>query len=143
MYAGVMGILRERGVVRSANGPVADYAEGLVARALSLTPLPRSTKGCDALDAHGKRYEIKSRRVTKQNKSSQLSFIRNLDACHFDYLVGVLFDEDFAVRRACVIPHSVSLAVARYNQHVNGSILHLRPTLWERAEVRDVTDGGA
>jgi hypothetical protein len=107
-YAKIMDQLRERGVVRSSNNPVADYCESLVARALKLRPSPRSNKGCDAIDeSNGKKYEIKGRRITKHNPSTQLSVIRDLDFCHFDYLVGVLFDEDFVVTRACRIPYEV------------------------------------
>jgi len=38
-----------------------------------------------------------------------MSVIRQLDARRFDFLVGVLFEEDFSVRRACVVPHNVVL----------------------------------
>ncbi len=140
-YADIMKQLRERKVVRSANNPVADYCEGLVVRALKLKPLPRSNKGCDAEDeSSGKKYEIKGRRVTKQNPSTQLSVIRDLDSCHFDYLVGVLFDDDFVVTRACCIPYDVVKdAAGDRRDYVNGWILHLRPSLWARSGVLDIT----
>ena len=61
------------------------------------------------MDSNGRRYEIKGRRITRHNSSTQMSVIRQLDACRFDFLVGVLFEEDFSVRRACVVPHNVVL----------------------------------
>jgi len=140
-YAKIMEQLRERGVVRSSNNPVADYCESLVARALRLEPSKQSTKGCDAVDkADGKRYEIKGRRITKHSPSTQLSVIRDLDSFHFDYLVGVLFDEQFSVTHAHRIPYQVVRDTAGdRRQHVNGWIIHLRPSLWLCPGVLDIT----
>jgi hypothetical protein len=139
-FSEVLERLRERGVVRSSNNPVADYCEALVARALKLERLGRSNKGCDAVDpVSKKRYEIKGRRITKHNSSTQLSVIRALDHRHFDYLVGVLFDENFTVTHAHCIPFEVVESSADYREGVNGWIIHLRPSLWENSEVSDIT----
>jgi len=140
LFAKVLEQLREREVVRSGNNPVADYSESLVVRALKLRRLGGSNKGCDAVDdANDKRYEIKGRRITKYNPSTQLSVIRELDSCHFNYLVGVLFDEDFTVSRACCVPWEVVRECAVHRNHVNGWIMHLTPSVWERSGVRDIT----
>lgn len=91
-YGDITQELRRREVVRSSNNPVADYCECLVVRALGLKRLDRSNKGCDAInESDNTRYEIKGRRITKSNPSTQLSVIRDLDSRHFDYLAGVLF----------------------------------------------------
>jgi hypothetical protein len=140
LFAKVLEELRRREVVRSGNNPVADYSESLVVSALKLRQLGGSNKGCDAVDdTNGKRYEIKGRRITEHNPSTQLSVIRQLDSCHFDYLVGVLFDEDFTVSRACSVPWEVVRECAVYRDHVNGWIMHLTPSVWERPGVRDIT----
>jgi hypothetical protein len=139
LFGEVLCELRARKVVRSTNNPVADYAEGLVAKALGLELLAGSTTGCDATDALGKRYEIKGRRLTEHNPSTQLSVVRGLDKCHFDFLAGVLFNEDFSIQRACLIPHAVVLRKAKYRQHVNGWILFLRSGLWDEPGVADIT----
>jgi hypothetical protein len=132
--------LRDREVVRSGNNPVADYCESLVVRALNLKRLDGSNKGCDAVDdSNGKHYEIKGRRITKHNSSTQLSVIRDLDSCHFDYLIGVLFDDNFTVTRACCVPREVVQHCATHRKHVNGWIMHLRPSVWELTGVRDIT----
>ena len=60
-YAQTIDELFNRGIVRSANSPVSDYAEHLVCNALSLEAAPPSTKGFDATDNKGIRYEIKAR----------------------------------------------------------------------------------
>ena len=54
--------LGRRGLTRSKNNPVADYAEHLVCKAFSLRSAENSTKGYDAVDDDGKKYEIKARR---------------------------------------------------------------------------------
>lgn len=140
LFARVLDQLRERGVIRSSNNPVADYAEGLVASALGLKLVPNSTTGYDAEDPQGNRYEIKGRRWTKHNRSTQLSVIRGLDLNHFSFLVGVLFNDDFSVERSCVIPRDVVLKVAVHRKHVNGWIIQLRPELMRASGVRDITD---
>jgi hypothetical protein len=78
MYGRVLDILRLRGITRSTNNPVADYAEGLCARALNLKLADKSTAGYDATDPTGYKIEIKARRITKENGSRQLSAIRGI-----------------------------------------------------------------
>jgi hypothetical protein len=132
--------LRQRDVVRSGNNPVGDYCESLVVRALKLRRLERSNKGCDAIDdSENKNYEIKGRRLTEDNPSTQLSVIRDLDLCHFDYLVGVLLDEDFTVSYGCCIPRKVVKDYAPHRDYVNGRIIHLSPALRRDPRVRDIT----
>ena len=104
LYARTIEELRRRGVTRSGNNPVSDYAEYLCARALKLTLVAKSTKGYDALDASGARYEIKGRRITPHSASRQLGVLRELDEKPFDYLAAVLFREDFQVWKACLLP---------------------------------------
>lgn len=139
LFSNIMAELRQRNFVRSSNNPVADYAEFLVARGLGLTLVDPSTTGYDAKDSQGQRYEIKARRVTKQNPSRQLSAIRGLDKQHFDFLAGVLFNEDFTVARACLIPFAAIGEESTHRKHVNAHIMHLRDSLWMRPDVRDIS----
>ncbi|WP_311957757.1 hypothetical protein [Halomonas garicola] len=105
LYASVLRVLKNRGVTRSTNNPVADYAEKLVAEGLNLDLVTKSNAGFDALDsASGARYEVKARRLTPENGSTQLSAIRNLDSAPFDFLVGVIFNEDFSLAYAAMLP---------------------------------------
>ena len=62
-----------------------------------------------------------------------------LEEKHFDYLLVVLFDADFAVQRAALIPHRLVRELAVYRRHVNAHIVMLRDALWKRPEVEDVT----
>ena len=140
LFSGVLTELRRREVIRSSNNPVADYSERLVASALSLKLETKSTTGFDGVDSRGRKYEIKGRRLTSHNPSTQLSAIRGLDQAHFDFLAGVLFAEDFSVKRACLIPRAVVQRVAKYRRHVNAWILLLQPGLWKERGVRDISD---
>jgi len=139
LYADVLDALRERGVMRTRNNPVADYAEWLVSRRLVLSLASSSRAGYDARASDGTRYQIKSRRLDPPNASRQLSVIRNLHTAEFDYLVGVLFDRDFSVREAYVIPHSIIGDHASFSQHVNGHRLTLRGDVLEDPQVQDIT----
>jgi hypothetical protein len=138
-YAQLMRELRTRGIVRSSNNPVADYAENLVSTKLGLTLQVKSAKGYDAIDSGGRRYQIKARRRTPENQSTQLSQLRGLGEKPFDFLVGVLFHADFSVEFAAVIPHAVVLEASGYSDHTHAHIFHLRPTIASEIGVRDVT----
>jgi len=141
-YSQILRELKSRQVARSANNPVGDLAETLFIRAFRLALVKGSNKGYDAYDPKDKensRYQIKGRRIAADNPSRQLSQIRDLQNDHFDYLVGVLFDEDFRLIRACVIPIATVRLLAKKQDWVNAWRLELRDGLWKRPEVRDVT----
>lgn len=138
-YCSVLEILRERNVIRSSNNPVADYTEHLICEALTLTLAPKSTTGFDAHDEQNRKYEIKGRRITRHSKSRQLSAIRGLNEGHFSFLAGVVFNEDFTILKACLVPHAVVSELATYREHVNAWIFHLRDSVWEIPSVVDIT----
>ena len=140
LYTELMTELRSRGVVRTSNGPGADVAEGLVAKALSLTLNAASTAGYDGIDPNGRKIEVKCRRLTRHNDSRQLSAIRNLESAHFDLLAGVLFNEDFSVMKAALIPFQVVKDHAVFVKHTNGWKFVLRDSIWALPGVEDITD---
>jgi hypothetical protein len=51
----------------------------------------------------------------------------------------VLFAPNFRVERGCVIPAEAVKSLATYREHVNGWVLHLHDSIWDRDHVRDVT----
>ena len=62
MYADILSELNARGVVRTYNSPVGDYAEWLVAEKMDLKLEKNSKKGYDAYNlSTDTRYQIKSR----------------------------------------------------------------------------------
>ena len=129
LYASLMEELRDRGLVRSSNNPVADYAEKVAVETLNLTRADKEEKGFDAIDSHGRRYQVKGRRVTRHNRSRQLSVIRNLDQKLFDYLVAVIFNESFQVAEIWLIPYQFVRNHAKWSGHQNGHILRAKPEL--------------
>jgi hypothetical protein len=131
--------MRRRGVLRSGNGPVGDYAEILFATAFGWQLEPNSASGHDAIDSRGQRYQIKARRVVEASKSRQLSAIRRLHDEAFDFLAAVLFDSDFQVKKAVLVPHAVVVARARRTDHTNSWTFILSDTVWNEGGVRDVT----
>jgi hypothetical protein len=139
-YAKVMDLLRARGVVRSANNPVADYAETLVARTLGLTLTSKSTKSHDGLTPDGRRIEIKARRLSGHNASRQLSSLRALPDQGFDALAGVLFHADFRIMKACLIPHAQIVENSTFVSHTNSWRFLLRDGIWLVPGVEDITE---
>ena len=76
IWAIAMEEMRRRDLVRSSNDPAADIAEALVAKRLGLTLAPKVAQGYDAEGPDGRRYQVKSRRLTKQYASRQVGFLR-------------------------------------------------------------------
>ncbi|QMI48980.1 hypothetical protein [Burkholderia sp. MBR-1] len=135
----VIAELQRRGVLRSGNNPTGDYAEWLVSSRLGLELAAKSCKGYDAIDAQKVRYEIKARRVTPTNPSTQMSPVRDLAGAHFDFLIAVVFDSDWNVSAAAKIPHRVVPVVASFRKHVNGHVMHLGPAVFSAAGVENIT----
>ena len=140
VYDTVLRELRDTGVLRSNNNPVGDFAEFLVAETFNWTLTTKSTKGHDARDDQGNRYEIKARRLASENGSRQLSAIRDIDGKHFDYVAGILFASDFSVFRAALIPWSIVFEKSVYVGSTNSSKLILNEIIWEMEGVSDITE---
>ena len=138
-FADILQELKQRGVTRTRNNPIADYAEWIISGKLGYSLQPNSNSGYDAKDARGNRYQIKSRRLDPLNHSRQLGVIRNLEDKHFDYLIGILFSRDFEVLEAYQIPHSIISKYAKPNKHQSGHILQLRGDLLRDPKVKEIT----
>lgn len=135
----LLAALKARGVVRSANNPVADYTESLVSRALDLRLEAQSRAGYDARDAAGLRYQIKGRRLTAHNASPQLGALRNLDREPFDVLAAVVYDAGLVVRYAALLPIAVVAGLSRYSAHSNSHVLIFRRSLLDDPRVTDIS----
>jgi len=131
--------LRRRGVTRSANNPTGDLSEYLFCKAFGWKQAGNSHANIDAVAEDGTRYQVKGRRITQFNNSRQLSAIRDLKGGHFDFIAGVLFNEDYTVMRAALIPHSVALERAKFVERTNSHRFLLRDDVWNAPGVQDVT----
>ncbi len=140
LQAEIMEELRRRGVVRTYNNPVGDLAEELFCRAFRWKREGNSARSIDAVAEDGARYQIKARRMTAVNTSRQLSAIRDLAGAHFDFLASVLFDWDFSIKRAAIIPHQVVAQRAKYVAHTNSSKFMLTDDVWLEPGVIDATE---
>lgn len=139
IYSSLMAELKRREIVRSSNNPIADYTEKLVARALSLELQDQSCAGFDAVGSDGIRYQIKGRRITPHNKSTQLGALRNLSKRPFDVLAAVIFSEDFSVSYGGLIPIEVVVEKSRFSSHVNSHRFVFRRSVLEDSRVQDIT----
>jgi hypothetical protein len=68
-----------------------------------------------------------------------LSALRNLDGAHFDFLAGVLFNENHTILRAALIPYSTAVERASFVKYTNSHKFMLRDDVWGAAGVRDLT----
>lgn len=131
--------LRNRNVIRTANNITGDLAEHLFCTAFCWTQAPNSERGFDATDTDGKRYQIKGRRVHRRNPSRQLSALRNIENKQFEFLAGIIFDDNYRVTRAAIIPHSIVVAQSTFVEHTNSSRFMLNDRVWSEKGVLDVT----
>lgn len=138
LHSSIIDELKAREIVRTKNNPVGDYTEWLIAQALDLQLATNSSAGYDGVDSNGVKIQIKGRRITPNNQSRQLSAIRKLDQKDFDQLAAVIFDENYEVIDAVLIPHEVISEYASYREHVNAHILHLRGAILEDSRVQDI-----
>ena len=129
LYSELMEELRKKELIRTSNNPVADYAEKIAVEYMGLTRLGKEERGYDAIDKNRKRYQIKGRRVTRHNNSRQLGVIRNLEEKLFDYLITVIFNEDFSLNEIWKVPYRFVKENSRFDKHQNGHILNAKPAL--------------
>ncbi|AXE29333.1 hypothetical protein DK842_05085 [Chromobacterium phragmitis] len=139
LHGQILARLRESKVLRSENNPTGDYTEWLLTQKLGLRREPNSRKGFDAVDVDGTRIQIKGRRITPRNTSRQLSVIRQLEDQPFDWLIAVIFDENWKVIRAMKLHWSVVMEHSICRARVNGHVLILRDDLLDDPAVQDIT----
>ncbi len=135
-YANSIDALHERGVIRTRN-VVGCYAAHLFARAMRWTLENNASRGFDAHDADGLRYQIKARRITRSNTSTQLGDLPAGDVQEFDALAEIVFKEDFTVLRAAVIPTHALLKMRTKN--AARPRFYLREAVMIAPDVVDVT----
>lgn len=139
LHAQIAVELRNRGIGKTSNNPTGELAEHLFCNAFSWTPCKNSQANIDAVDQDGYSYQIKGRRIPASNTSRQLGAIRNLKQAKFDFLAGVLFNEDYSVLRAAIIPHEIVVQKSSYTEHTNSYRFFLRNSIWKIEGVREVT----
>ena len=137
LHAQLSDELRARGIVRSANNPMGDLAEYLFCKAFGWRRAGNSNANIDAIGEGEIRYQIKGRRMTRHNKSRQLSAIRDLSGGIL--IIWRLFGEDYRVFRAAIILYDIVVARSRFVERTNSHKFILHDDVWSAAGVRDVT----
>ena len=105
--------LNDLEVVTTRNKPLGDFAEWLVNKCFGLTPAPVGKKGYDATGDNGKRYQIKA---CRPDKSPKFSPLRQINDC--DFVIAVVFNDDYSVRSAVLIPRRAFKRVAPNNGNI-------------------------
>jgi hypothetical protein len=139
LHSAVLDEMRGREIIRSRNNPTGDYAEWLVADRLHLKLEANSSKGHDATDASGKRYQIKARQAARKQKAPLFSVMRELEQGHFDFLVAVVFDSEWNVSYGALIPHVYVAPLCAFRARVNGHQMRLAQSVLGTAGVQDIT----
>jgi len=139
LHAHIAEELRQRAIARTSNNPTGDLAGYLFFKAFGWAPSRNSKFNIDAIAKDGSRYQIKGRRVTRHNKSRQMSAIRDFSRHHFDYLAGILLTEGYGAPRAALIPYAIVEQRAKFVKHTNSNRFTLHDDTWTAPGVRDVT----
>ena len=139
LYRAILSELKSRGVIRTENAPVGDYAEYLVAAALGGQLAPNSEKSWDVLGSDGEKLQVKARVVSDPAEPGQLQ-LSPFRSFGFDSAVIVLLSAtDYAVSRASKVPRCVVESSAIYRKHVNGNVLFARPEIMGHPDATDLT----
>lgn len=141
LQADTLSELRQRGVIRTSNKPTGDLAEFLFCKAFNWCMSSNSQSGYDAKCEQGVRYQIKARQLIKNNNSErQLSALRRIEDVNFDYIAAALFNSDYSINRAAIIPYQVVIdRNPYYSAHDNKHIFYLTDDVWNLDGVQDVT----
>ncbi len=139
LYRAILSELRSRGVIRTENAPVGDYAEYLAATALGGQLAPSSEKSRDVLCKDGEKLQVKARVVSDPAEPGQLQ-LSPFRSSAFDSAVIVLLSAtDYAVVRAPEVPRCVIESSAVYRRHLNGKVLFARPEIMGHPDAADLT----
>ena len=137
----LMAELRERGVLRTNNNPVADYSEWLVWKAFGAERLPaNSTASYDLTSQDFGRIQVKARVVSSPLKSGQLqtSFFRST---HFDHAALVLLsDVDYSVVSAVLLPLGAVEERWSWHKHIRGWRLQMNGPTMQHPLAVDITE---
>ena len=101
-----------------------------------------SQKGYDAYDPKTVlRYQIKIRwkRVAISVQSRELNVIRNYEDNQFNYLIIVIFDDNFGVKEVYLLPHDTIKSYAKYSKHQNGYLLVAKGAILTDCKTIDIT----
>jgi hypothetical protein len=137
LLSSTMRELKDRGLVRTANNPVADLAELLFCDAMRWRRGHQQSKDIDAVMEDGGLVQIKARRVTR-GKHSRSGIIR--DRKGWDWVALAIFNEDFSLQRAVLVPRAITLRHLKWSDRQKGWYISLSSRgFWSETGLIDVT----
>jgi hypothetical protein len=114
LYRASLPESKSRGVIRTENAPVGDYAEYLVVTALGGELAPNSEKSWDVLGQDGEKLQVKARVVSQPAQPGQLQ-LPPYRSFSFDAAVIVLHSAaGYTVVRASKLPRHLIESSAVY-----------------------------
>jgi hypothetical protein len=123
-YAEILAELRARGIVRTSNAPLGDYAEYLTQQVYGGELAANSVRSYDLIDPDGRRIQVKARTWTPTTRASSVfSVFRSFD---FDVAVLLVFSQKtYELLWAVEMEPAAIEQAARWSSHVNGWLLRV------------------
>lgn len=121
-YGAILTELERRGVIRTRNAPLGDYAEHLAAQVYGGTLAPNSVKSYDMTTPDGHRFQVKARTIRPGMRAGAVfSQMRSWD---FDFMLYLALDwETYEVAWAREVPVADLEGVGRFSAHVNATLV--------------------
>ncbi len=137
LLANVMRELRKRDLVRTANNPVADLGERLFCSALGWHREQNQAKDFDAITEKQEKVQIKARRMTREKDSMRSGVIRDKEG--WDLIALAMFDADFMIKRAIIVPRQTVLRHMKWSKRQLGWYISLTQRFWREPDIVDVS----
>jgi hypothetical protein len=136
LWAAIMRELRRRDVVRTANNPIGDIAEAVVAEHYKGRRESFNNSGWDVTAPNGDRLEVKGIRLAEARTRSNLSPIPATST--YTHVVIVVFDADLRVTEALRAPRAAIERLYAPRAKDRARIIRLGPKLRDDPEVTPV-----
>ena len=123
-YASILAELRSRGVIRTANAPLGDYAEHVAHKVYGGTIAPNSERSYDIAALDGRLIQVKAR--TWNSAMSPSSVFSAFRTFGFDVAVFLVFDSaTYELLWAREMTPVAVESAGRWSAHVNGYLLRV------------------
>lgn len=124
-YAQILAELRVRGVVRTGNAPLGDYAEHMALSVYGGSLAPNSAKSYDLTTDDGRTIQVKARTVSASTSPSAVfSVFRSFE---FDVATLLVLDSrTYALKWAGEMGPDQVKEASRWSAHVRGHLLSIR-----------------
>lgn len=137
MYQYSLIEMERRTVIKKHNNIINDYTFWLVSSRMEMELT--YTKGYDAQRSNGQKVKIISFRNNVNTKSGLIGIIHDRELIFFDELLVVIYNFDFIVDLALLIPKKIIQETKVFNRNLNGYTLRISNTLTKTPGILDVS----